>query len=706
MKRLLNVVVALVFIAVSVFAFSSCKHEHVYGEWSYAKLPTCTEEGVESRMCAECGETEERSAAPLGHAEVKHEAVAPTCTETGNEEYVSCSRCEYTTFKQIDALGHKEVPCNGKPATCTEKGYEPYVFCERCEYRTFKEIPALGHDEVQHERKQPTCLETGWSAYVTCSRCDYTTFKEIPKSGHMQAVMAAKEPTCTETGLTAGSYCKVCNVTIRAQETVAANGHRCNQGICTVCGVEDYVSPDQYVSRVCYEGLLTLPRGEQMQKAYDLIYEAARKFHIDYSVDSVGATEKSNGLIPGTIDISHLKLLGKDMDILHAAFESDNPIFYWYVFAPPVGYVPNDKQVNSIRITVDRAYSKGADRKTYNEQIADKVKHYVAAAEGATSKYETALRYYEAIINTVSYAHESLAENSFEFRQEYRWTQNIIGVFCKDRTVCAGYGKAFCMLLSYSGIEARPIIGYASSEKHLWSIAKMDDGNWYWFDPTWDDAGDDAEIEYRYFCVNDTQKVNWHDSLSMNVPAAIGTITFLDRHDFSDSGLTAREKNYYVPQRSSTKFSSDNALELREPFEVNGLIFARKSIDEVQLVGLSSVPATLVIPDKVSYNGMEFKVTSVGYMMSSGLFDNTRSIGNGYAKKVVVPRSVELIMSRAISGENVSVEIFYEGTREEWFDIIRGTKYYNSSREYFYSETRPTTSGNYWHYVNGTATPW
>ena len=161
-----------------------------------------------------------------------------------------------------------------------------------------------------------------------------------------------------------------------------------------------------------------------------------------------------------------------------------------------------------------------------------------------------------------------------------------------------------------------------------------------------------------------------------------------------------------MPQRSSTKFSSDNALELREAFEVNGLIFARKSIDEVQLVGLSSVPATLVIPDKVSYNGIEFKVTSVGYMMSSGLFDHTRGIANGYAKKVVVPRSVELIMSRAISGENVSVEIFYEGTREEWFDIIRGTKYYNSSREYFYSETRPITSGNYWHYVNGTATPW
>ncbi|MBQ5809004.1 MAG: hypothetical protein IIW21_04520, partial [Clostridia bacterium] len=166
-RNFINVAGVLALVIICLFAFSSCFHEHTFGEWSYAVLPTCTEAGVQSRMCTGCDLTEEMPAEPLGHDEVQHDAVAATCTEKGNEAYVTCSRCDYTTFKETEALGHKEVPCNGKDATCTEKGYEPYVFCERCEYRTFKEIPALGHDEIKHERKQSTCLEKGWTEYVT-----------------------------------------------------------------------------------------------------------------------------------------------------------------------------------------------------------------------------------------------------------------------------------------------------------------------------------------------------------------------------------------------------------------------------------------------------------------------------------------------------------------------------------------------------------
>ena len=124
MKRQLRNVILVVFVIACVFAFASCGHEHVYGEWSYAVLPTCTEAGVQSRMCLECEVTEEMPAEPLGHDEVTHEAVAATCTEKGNEEYVTCSRCDHTTVKEIDALGHDEVKHKAVAATCTEKGNE------------------------------------------------------------------------------------------------------------------------------------------------------------------------------------------------------------------------------------------------------------------------------------------------------------------------------------------------------------------------------------------------------------------------------------------------------------------------------------------------------------------------------------------------------------------------------------------------------
>ena len=41
---------------------------HSYGEWTVATAPTCTESGVETRVCAACGETENRETASLGHS--------------------------------------------------------------------------------------------------------------------------------------------------------------------------------------------------------------------------------------------------------------------------------------------------------------------------------------------------------------------------------------------------------------------------------------------------------------------------------------------------------------------------------------------------------------------------------------------------------------------------------------------------------------
>ena len=49
-------------------------------------------------------------------------------------------------------------------------------------------------------------------------------------------------------------------------------------------------------------------------------------------------------------------------------------------------------------------------------------------------------------------------------------------------------------------------------------------------------------------------------------------------------------------------------------------------------------------------------------------------------------------------------KVFFKGTADDW-SKISGT-YNNSATVYYYSESQPTDSGNYWHYVNDVATPW
>jgi hypothetical protein len=152
-------------------------------------------------------------------------------------------------------------------------------------------------------------------------------------------------------------------------------------------------------------------------------------------------------------------------------------------------------------------------------------------------------------------------------------------------------------------------------------------------------------------------------------------------------------------------FSHDGVLEIREQFTVDGFTFVRTGYDDVRLVK-ANAKNVLQIPDKVTYNGREYTVTSVGFIMSSGLFDCTRPITSGYSKNVVIPHTVEYISPRAVTNENSSVNIFYEGTRSEWSKLQPGTKYTARSKIYYFSETRPNASGNYWHYVDGVPTPW
>ena len=50
------------------------------------------------------------------------------------------------------------------------------------------------------------------------------------------------------------------------------------------------------------------------------------------------------------------------------------------------------------------------------------------------------------------------------------------------------------------------------SEKTLTKKVKMDNGDWYWFDLTWDDTPEWMfGVSYNYFCATDTQNVSWID---------------------------------------------------------------------------------------------------------------------------------------------------------------------------------------------------
>ena len=227
---------------------------HAWREWQTIKKVTCTADGVEARVCAVCGEMENRSIPATGHTAVTAAGKAATCTETGLTDGEMCGVCGeiLKAQEEIPALGHKEEVVAGKAATCTEAGLTDGVKCSECgeTLKAQEEIPAKGHTEETVPGKAATCTEAGLTDGEVCSVCGATLTEQttIPATGHSWSDWTeTKAATCTEDGAQARS-CSACGA--EETQTIAAKGHsytvswsfnedftkKIKTTTCTVCG--------------------------------------------------------------------------------------------------------------------------------------------------------------------------------------------------------------------------------------------------------------------------------------------------------------------------------------------------------------------------------------------------------------------------------------------------------------------------------------
>ena len=92
-------------------------HEHVFGdEWTVTKEPTCSEVGLEERVCTECGWAQKREIPKADHTEEVIPGTPATLNETGLSDGKKCSVCDEILVAQeiIPVLDYNDgiIPLN------------------------------------------------------------------------------------------------------------------------------------------------------------------------------------------------------------------------------------------------------------------------------------------------------------------------------------------------------------------------------------------------------------------------------------------------------------------------------------------------------------------------------------------------------------------------------------------------------------------
>ena len=144
-----------------------------------------------------------------------------------------------------------------------------------------------------------------------------------------------------------------------------------------------------------------------------------------------------------------------------------------------------------------------------------------------------------------------------------------------------------------------------------------------------------------------------------------------------------------------------------------GKVISSEELFENDVFSYCQKLTTLIIPDGVKSIG-NYAFSGCTSLTSITIPDGVTSIGEAAfdsctsLTSIVVSDSVTTIDKRAFNNCYNLTTVYYGGTSIDWNDISidDGDGYLIRATRYYYSESEPSSSGNYWHYVDGIPTPW
>lgn len=266
------------------------------------------------------------------------------------------------------------------------------------------------------------------------------------------------------------------------------------------------------------------------------------------------------------------KLIGIDISSFAAAYRStlaqfinDYPEFFWlngYIEYETVRASNSDTGHITITFGVYDYWNDHDLAKAKND-LKNALDAVVLEANALPDDYQKAKFVHDYIIGSNSYDFAAYELGDAINAETEARVSSAYGALVSGDIMCAGYARAFDLIMHELGYESIFVSGEADGGSHAWNLVLLGE-DFYHIDLTWDDLdGDHAEARYNYFCLTDEEISKTHK---------------IDE-GFDYPEATATEYNYFVKEEMLLDYYSFAAVtKLAKKYNGEGL-FAFKCYD-------------------------------------------------------------------------------------------------------------------------------
>lgn len=175
----------------------------------------------------------------------------------------------------------------------------------------------------------------------------------------------------------------------------------------------------------------------------------------------------------------------------------------------PIYFVVEKEEFSSnhTKLRFQYAYSEAEQAEKIAYMDEEMLKMINGAVQPGMNELEQALAMYQAVVARIDYDYEWLdalntSDDKFLFPQI-----EIYQALSTGKGVCHSYTFLYEYALQQLGIECLRYIGNTTGnpdEGHMWPVVRID-GKYYQCDPTWDDQGETASLQY--FGMTDSERL-------------------------------------------------------------------------------------------------------------------------------------------------------------------------------------------------------